>query len=128
MNIANRWFRLMAPRRCDLTGVPFGFLLILFPQEGQRWWDPVRGRSIGTWFARSDLNVGNSGCLNMLTQKDCKHDWREWPEEYRTTAETAMVKFGQGRRVVASVSRCDRRVDLSGSPNQLYLETEFEPA
>lgn len=52
------------------------------------------------------------------------NDWHQWPDTYRQVAQSAVMRAvaeRPGTKIVAHKSFCDRRIDLSGQPLQLYL-------
>lgn len=143
MIIENRWFVLQGPRRADLSGNPFGFLLVWLGGVGAL---PSRGRferhpharQFGFFLPLMASLLFRHKRYEFLEVADLiarddyiPHDWRKWPDGHREAADAAVaraVSERPGSKIVSDWSRCDRRADLSGRPLQLYRAVVLQKA
>lgn len=141
MIIENRWFAFQGPYRADLSGRPFGLLFIWFGGVGRldtmagrdRFGRHPHAREFGIWLPKLPRlrKTEPLECSQLIEADSASHDWRQWPEPYRKVADAAVARAlaeRPGRKIVRDASACDRRIDLSGAPLQLWRAIEVDVA
>lgn len=116
----NKHFALIGPRRCDLSGRPWGFLFIWKPRDNPSRFSPLTNRTFG-FFLPSPFG-------NQKYEAMCLLDSMERIEGAKRSLQFSFDRLlveNSGSKISKDRMFIDRRSDLSGNPIQVLRQIEL---